>query len=223
MEAKKNPRYDVARYRGIIFGASFMLSLALTIIAFEWTTRLIPRTMPTFEEPTHDWLMDAPLITIPQPSVAAKMPSASKVVVAIPAEVIETEMPAETEPIFIDSLFLPSVLPDPPAEVTPDVPLIFAEVMPSPEGGLKKFYEVIAKNIRYPKAAIAAHMEGKVFVQFTVRADGTPGDWKILKGVGFGCDEEAIRVLALTKWAPGRQGGRKVPVRMVQPIVFKIP
>ena len=224
MEAKKNPSCDVGRYRGVIFGGSLALSLALTILAFEWTTTKITRITDTFDEPTLDWTMDAPQVEIPKPKIpASNTPPASRVVLAVAPEIEEIKASAKTELIFADSIFAPVALIDTPEENVPDLPVSFAEVMPSPEGGLKKFYEVIGKNIRYPRSAISASIEGKVFVQFTVQADGTLGEWKILKGIGFGCDEEAIRVLGLTRWMPGRQGGKKVPVRMVQPIVFKIP
>ncbi|MFZ5970986.1 MAG: energy transducer TonB [Bacteroidota bacterium] len=66
-------------------------------------------------------------------------------------------------------------------------------------------------------------VEGRIFIQFTVMPDGTLQDGKVVKGIGFGCDDEAIRVLALTKWKPGRQGGGNVAVRMIQPIVSKMP
>jgi protein TonB len=66
-------------------------------------------------------------------------------------------------------------------------------------------------------------VEGKVFVQFVVDKDGTLTDIKAVKGIGAGCDEEAVRVLkAAPKWKPGKQRGRPVKVRMILPITFKL-
>ena len=65
-------------------------------------------------------------------------------------------------------------------------------------------------------------MDGKVFVEFVVNRQGELSNVKVIKGIGAGCDEEALRVLALTHWEAGRQRGRPVNVRMVMPISFKI-
>ena len=67
------------------------------------------------------------------------------------------------------------------------------------------------------------NIEGKVYVQFVVDKDGTLTDVKALKGIGAGCDEEAVRVIQeAPKWKPGKQRGRPVKVRMVLPIIFKL-
>jgi protein TonB len=67
------------------------------------------------------------------------------------------------------------------------------------------------------------NVEGKVFVQFVIDKDGSPSDITVLKGIGSGCDEEAVRVIKnMPKWTPGKQRGRPVKVRMSLPIVFKL-
>lgn len=65
-------------------------------------------------------------------------------------------------------------------------------------------------------------MEGKVFVEFIVNRDGIPMEIKVIRAIGFGFDEEAKRVIGLTKWNPGKQRGKPVRVKMVLPIVFKM-
>lgn len=94
------------------------------------------------------------------------------------------------------------------------------EIMPSFNGDLKKFLE---RNLRYPNAAQRAGVEGKVYVQFIVGQNGDIRDVQVVKGLGFGLDEEAIRVVKMMpNWNPGRQGGRTVTVKYTQPIVFKL-
>jgi periplasmic protein TonB len=96
------------------------------------------------------------------------------------------------------------------------------ENQPEPNGGYKAFYDYISNNLKYPRAAIHAGMEGKVFVQFVVEKDGSLTDFQVIRGIGFGCDEEAVRVLSSApKWIPGKQRGRPVRVRMILPIHFK--
>ena len=99
----------------------------------------------------------------------------------------------------------------------------FVEQAPEPVGGLKAFYAYIAKHLEYPAPARRARVEGKVYAQFVVRKDGSITDVKILKGIGFGCDEEAVKVLeSAPKWNPGKQRGVPVNVHMSIPIVFML-
>lgn len=69
------------------------------------------------------------------------------------------------------------------------------ENKPEPIGGMEGFYKYIAQNMVYPKEARRVGIEGRVFLQFLIRKDGSLTDIKLLKGIGHGCDEEAIRVL----------------------------
>ena len=97
------------------------------------------------------------------------------------------------------------------------------ETMPSFRGGEQKLFEFIGKNVVYPPEAIDAGIEGKVFVEFYIEKDGTVCDAKVLRGIGYGCDEEALRVIGLMpKWSPGKQRGKAVRVRYTLPINFKL-
>ena len=88
-------------------------------------------------------------------------------------------------------------------------------------GGPRAFGAYLQKNLKIPREALRANVGGKVYVEFIVNTDGTADDFKILKSVGFGCDEEAIRVLkSVTQWIPGKQSGRAVRSRFTQPITF---
>ncbi len=114
----------------------------------------------------------------------------------------------------------PSVLDEGGRE---EQPFVAVEQMPEFQGGVAEMYKYLSKNIRYPSKATAANVEGKVFVAFVVGADGTIKDVTVSKGIGYGCDEEAVRVVkAMPKWKPGRQSGRNVPVRYSVPISFTL-
>ncbi len=90
-------------------------------------------------------------------------------------------------------------------------------------GGLSELGKYIGKNIRYPAAAQRANVQGKVFVQFVVGKDGDIRDPRIVKGIGFGCDEEALRVtLNMPRWNPGKQNGKPVAVQYNLPILFML-
>jgi len=99
----------------------------------------------------------------------------------------------------------------------------FAEEMPSFPGGDEELYAYIGQNIQYPEIAKKAGTEGKVIVEFTVGKDGRVGNVRVLKGIGAGCDEEAVRVIrSMPRWNPGKQNGVPVPVRITVPIQFKL-
>lgn len=95
------------------------------------------------------------------------------------------------------------------------------EEQPSFPDGIKNMYQYIARNLRYPEPARRASVQGKVFVKFIVRKDGSVSDLQILKGIGFGCDEETVRVLgSMPKWTPGKQNGKPVSVYFTMPVSF---
>lgn len=98
------------------------------------------------------------------------------------------------------------------------LPFLLVEEMPELLGGLA----ALLKEIRYPEIAKKAGVEGKVFVQFVVDKNGKVLNPLVVRSIGAGCDEEALRALAKMKFKPGKQRGVPVAVRMTIPIVFKL-
>lgn len=97
------------------------------------------------------------------------------------------------------------------------------EVEPQFEGGLEALYKYLAENIKYPEQAKSDGIQGRVFVRFVIEADGSVTNAQVLRGIGGGCDEEALRVVeAMPKWTPGMQQGKPVRVQFNLPITFKI-
>jgi protein TonB len=77
--------------------------------------------------------------------------------------------------------------------------------------------------MRYPAEARRKGVEGRVFIEFVINEDGSISNTKPLKGIGAGCDEEALRVVANSPaWIPAKQDGKTVRQRMVVPIVFSL-
>ena len=97
------------------------------------------------------------------------------------------------------------------------------EEMPSYPGGDAKMYEYLGKNIKYPQIARESSIQGRVFVNFVVEPDGSVTNVKVLRGIGGGCDEEAMRVVkSMPHWKPGKQRGKAVRVSYTLPVVFKL-
>ncbi len=95
------------------------------------------------------------------------------------------------------------------------------DVYPEFEGGMKAWAKYIQRNLRYPSMAQENDVQGKVFLSFVVEKDGSITDVKVLKGIGFGCDEEAVKVIKKSPlWKAGMNKGIPVRVRYNMPISF---
>lgn len=102
--------------------------------------------------------------------------------------------------------------------------LIVAEEMPEFEGGVTGLMRYIGSNISYPEAAKISGREGTVFVSFVVNESGFVEGVKVMRGIGYGCDEEVVKVLSdMPKWKKaGKNNGRPVKVRFNIPVAFKL-
>ena len=102
-------------------------------------------------------------------------------------------------------------------------PYVVVEQMPEFPGGDQNMRKFLSNNIRYPMMARESGIHGTVYVTFVVNASGQISDVKLLRGIGGGCDEEAVRVVqSMPPWIPGRQTGKPVPVQFNLPIVFSL-
>ena len=117
----------------------------------------------------------------------------------------EIEMPKDTTKAIIDSSEM----------------FVVVEVSPEYPGGDQARLKYLGENIGYPKEAIELGIQGTVYVSFVIEKDGTISNVKVLRGIGGGCDEEAVRVaLNMPKWKPGTQKGKPVRVQFNMPIKF---
>lgn len=113
----------------------------------------------------------------------------------------------------------------PVVEAPPPKEQVFdrVEQMPQFGSGDKELMEYLAKNIKYPAIARENGIQGTVVVQFVVDKDGSITQPQVVRGIGGGCDEEALRVVrGMPKWQPGKQQGREVKVKFTLPIRFRL-
>jgi TonB family protein len=103
---------------------------------------------------------------------------------------------------------------------------IFTSAEKNPEfsnGGISGMYKYLSKNIKYPKEAKKARVSGRVYIKMVIEKDGSIGEVKVLQGIGFGCDEEAVRVIkSMPNWKPAYQNGNPVRIYYQMPVVFKL-
>jgi protein TonB len=98
------------------------------------------------------------------------------------------------------------------------------EEEPSFAGNPDSLLHFISDNTRYPQAAVDKNVSGTVYVSFVVLENGDISDVKVFKGIGSGCDEEAVRIVRLTngRWLPGKQKGKAVKVFYNLPVRFSL-
>jgi protein TonB len=95
--------------------------------------------------------------------------------------------------------------------------------MAAPPGGMGGFTEYMMKNLTYPTAAKEAGTQGMVVVSFVVDAEGKVGSVEVLRSIGNGCDEKAVRVISNSgTWTPAKIGGKAVASKMTLPVQFKL-
>src|SRR5690606_24888467 len=95
--------------------------------------------------------------------------------------------------------------------------------VPQFAGGQKEWAKFTSSNLKYPVRARENNIEGKVMVAFIVNKDGTIRDIKVRQGIGYGCDEEAVRVLKSSPpWKPGMLNGKPVNTYCVLPVSFQL-
>lgn len=136
-------------------------------------------------------------------------------------EVEDIEINAEVEQNEIIEEYVPVEVEE--EEVVEAEVFTIVEEMPSYPGGDAKMYEYLGKNIKYPQIARESGIQGRVFVNFVVEPDGSVSNVKVLRGIGGGCDEEAMRVVkTMPKWKAGKQRGKPVRVSYTLPVVFKL-
>jgi len=220
MEIKKTQKADLLSKRGLFFSIGLVSSLALMLMAFEWKQQdekvdlLSVKSTNTFEEmldvPTTQHLPPlAPVIQQPQ---IIEVPDEEKI-----QENLNISFDNEASVIEVIS-----VASDEPAEEVEEIFTIVEEPA-VPEGGINSFYKYLVDNMKYPPQARRLGIEGKVMLQFVVDKNGLIGDVSVLRGIGSGCDEEAVRVMKnAPPWKPGKQRGKPVKQRCIMPISFKI-
>ena len=105
----------------------------------------------------------------------------------------------------------------------PKEPYTVVEEMPEFPGGNDALFAYVGKELKYPEQAIEDGIEGAVVVTFVVEADGKITGVKVIRGIGGGCDEEAVRVVrGMPNWKPGKMGGKAVRVKYNLPIRYKL-
>lgn len=201
-----------------------VLSLLFTITAFEWKfydngmiTDLGTSDMNRFEE-----TLDIPNTSQPPPPPPSN--NQPPIIREVEDEVILEEIKLSIDAEMTENTSVEEVIYVPEVELEEEKAeeiFTIVEQRPEPIGGMQAFYKYVADEMEYPAIAKRTGVQGKVYLRFVVDTDGSIANVEVLKGIGAGCDEEAVRVVEnAPKWIPGKQRGRAVKVYMTLPMIF---
>ncbi len=239
---KQNPRNSS---KALLIGVlAFALAISLPTI-INIITGLIPKA--------EDKVKIVPVVLQPPPPVNKQKPPPPPPEppkpkidqVKFPPPVVKPDNEVKEQPPTVKELEMAdpgqkNIKGDPNADIKIDEPVgnsdvkqvteedpnkIFTSVEQNPEfpGGDAAFGKYLGNKIRYPAIAKENNVQGKVFLNFTVERDGSLTDIKVVRGIGSGCDDEAVRVLKSSpRWKPGIQNGRAVRVSYTIPISFTL-
>lgn len=214
MIERKKPNADLRRFYGVLYQLGLIIALVIFIAAVRFEFRSAPpeeivlneQEIVEMEEIIQTRQMETPPPP-PRPPVPVEVPN---------DEIIEdVDINIDADLALDGPLNLPP--PPPPAEEEEDF-FTVVENMPELIGGLAG----LQASITYPEMARKAGIEGRVFLQFIVNERGEVENPRVIRGIGGGCDEEALKAIQKAKFKPGLQRGRPVRVQYNLPVVFKL-
>ena len=226
MEAKKTPRADLENRRGLFLEIGLAVILAAALVAFN--IKSYDKEVKEVSTRTADVEIDADIIQTSEDTPPPPPPEEPEVV-ATELNVVEND----AEDIHEVGIINAEAKADEALEFTrvevkeevEEAEEVFLVVEEDPEfpGGLDALSKFIADNIKYPQLAKENNITGKVFVSFVVEKDGRVGQVKILRDIGGGCGNEAVRVVKMMpRWKPGKQRGKAVRTQFNLPVNFDL-
>lgn len=224
MEEKKSQNANLENRKLMFTQIGLIISLAITWAAFEYKSynkRELSFDVRNTEVVEEEMVEITKQEQKPQPVEVPKQTTQIEIVKN--DEVVEDKLDinAEVEQNeVIEEYVAPEVEEE---EIKEEEIFVIVEEMPSFPGGDVKMMEYLAKNIKYPQMARESGIQGRVFINFVVEPDGHVSNVKVIRGIGGGCDEEAVRVVkAMPKWKAGKQRGKAVRVSYNLPVNFRL-
>lgn len=223
MEKKKTVKADLENKKGLFMQIGLVLTLAGVLVAFEWKTyealdvSNLVQTVDVIEE---EVIIQTEQNTPPPPPPPPEVTTELEVVDDDKEIENEVEINAESKEEAAVEVYIAPVVE---AEEEEPETTIFqvVEEQPGYPGGDEARLRYLSENIDYPVIARESGIQGTIFLTFVVERDGSITDVKVLRGIGGGCDEEAVRVVKnMPKWNPGKQRGKEVRVQFQMPIKF---
>lgn len=221
MEHKKNPKADLETKKGLFTEIGLVIAFAIVLFAFEWKSydkvieQLDQGVVVIVEQE------DIPITRQDQPPPPPP-PAPTTILNIVEDDVeIKEEFTIDAEATQTTEIveYVPVVVEEAPVQEA-EIFLVVEDPASFP-GGEAARMKFLQENIKYPQIAREMGIQGTVYVTFVVEPSGKLTNLKVLRGIGGGCDEEAMRVVSIMpKWEPGKQRGQAVRVQFNMPIRF---
>lgn len=227
MEAKKSPKADLEKRRGLYLEIGMVAILAAALLAFN--IKSYDKEVKEVSSRTADSEIEEEVLNTPPEETPPPPPEEPEMVVT-DVVVVENDAEIENEVGIVDAdankaenVEVQNVIVEEEEEDVEEQVFLVVEDDPEYPGGLEALSQFIAANIKYPQLAKENNITGRVFVTFVVEKDGRVTDVKVLRDIGGGCGAEAVRVVkSMPRWKPGKQLGKPVRTQFNLPVVFNL-
>ncbi len=226
MEQKKSEKADLERKSPVFFQMGLVITLGFVLFAFEYKSydaKIIDIGARQQSEVMEETVLNTQQNTPPPPPPPQQQVTTVLEIVDNKTEV-ETNLSIDAEAdesTQIETYVAPTQTEETETQETEIFTVV--EDQPGYPGGDEARIKYLGENIKYPQMARESQIQGTVYVTFVVEKDGRVRDVRVLRGIGGGCDEEAIRVIQnMPRWNPGKQRGKPVRVQFNMPIKFTL-
>ena len=230
MEVKKSPKASLENKRFLFTEIGFVIALLAVLFAFDYSSK--EKKVATLETETAavevEDMIPITQETPPPPEAAPKIPILSDQIDVVDDNIkIDDNMFQNLEDDANSGVEIMDYIESAPEEETIEeeaIPFQLVEEKPSFNGGdANEFSKWVNSRLVYPEIAKENGVQGRVTLQFTVNADGSVSNVKVLRGVDSSLDKEAVRVVSSSpKWKPGKQRDRAVKVTYTFPDIFQL-
>ena len=230
MEVKKSPKASLENKRFLFTEIGFVIALLAVLFAFDYSSK--EKKVATLETETAavevEDMIPITQETPPPPEAAPKIPILSDQIDVVDDNIkIDDNMFQNLEDDANSGVEIMDYIESAPEEETIEeeaIPFQLVEEKPSFNGGdANEFSKWVNSRLVYPEIAKENGVQGRVTLQFTVNADGSVSNVKVLRGVDSSLDKEAVRVVSSSpKWKPGKQIDRAVKVTYTFPVIFQL-
>ena len=221
MEIKKSEKADLERKKPLFIQVGLVLGLSLILLGFEWKS--YDRVIEVAQDLQGEIIEEIEIIQTQrnEPPPPPPPQQITTILNIVDDKIVidnDLEIDADADDNMDEYSYVEEVEEKEVVEAE-----IFTVVEDNPmfPGGDEARMKFLRDNIKYPQMARESGIQGTVYVTFVVEANGAITNIKILRGIGGGCDEEALRVVRqMPKWQPGKQRGKAVRVQFNMPIRF---
>ena len=228
MEAKKSDKANLEKTKTMFTLLGLVISISIVILAFEWKSydeKEEATQLTQVVQEVEEMVIQTRQEETPPPPEEPQQAETTEFEIVDDDQELKNEFSIETfENTGNAEVFIPKVeVVEEVVEEEEQTIFIVVEESASYPGGIQEMTNFIKNNLKYPQQARETGTQGKVFVTFVVEKDGSLTDVKVLRDIGSGCGEEAVRVVkSMPKWKPAKQRGKPVRMQFNLPVAFTL-